>query len=281
MQALGFIETKGLLAAVEGADAMLKAAEVTLADKTYVGGGLVSIAVTGGVAAVKAAVEAGAAAVKQINESLLVSTHVIPRPHDEINSLIKPVNLTTQAQDMDTDAAGNSTAEDTDAVETEAEDTEATESEADDIEAEDTEATETEADDIEAEDITAETDTSEETFLKDISEEDAEIEAAESEAEAVEANVEKTEISETAEDYGSKETMLQDNIPEKISKNTIDKLVQEYGLEKALEVLDGLKVTKLRNLAREYKNLRIAGRVISKAGKKLLLEEFREYYKKN
>ena len=89
MQALGLIETRGLIAAIESADTMLKSADVTLIDKTYVGGGLVSVAVTGGVAAVKAAVEAGAAAVKQINGSLLVSYHVIPRPHDEIDELLK------------------------------------------------------------------------------------------------------------------------------------------------------------------------------------------------
>lgn len=88
MQALGLIETRGLVVAIESADAMLKAAEVSLIEKTYVGGGLVSIAVTGEVAAVKAAVEAGAAAVRQINSSLLVSQHVIPRPHQELDDVI-------------------------------------------------------------------------------------------------------------------------------------------------------------------------------------------------
>ncbi|MDR7240460.1 BMC domain-containing protein [Neobacillus drentensis] len=94
MQALGLIETKGLLAAVECADAMLKAANVTLIEKNLVGGGLVAIVVTGDVGAVKAAVEAGAAAVEQLNSALLVSQHVIPRPHEELADLIgseKPV----------------------------------------------------------------------------------------------------------------------------------------------------------------------------------------------
>jgi ethanolamine utilization protein EutM len=92
MQALGLIETRGLVAAVESADAMLKAADVTLIDRTYVGGGLVSIAVTGEVAAVQAAVEAGATAVGQINRTLLVSQHVIPRPHEEVDGIIFSVN---------------------------------------------------------------------------------------------------------------------------------------------------------------------------------------------
>lgn len=94
MQALGFIETRGLIVAIESADAMLKAAEVTLIEKTNVGGGLVSITVTGDVASVKAAVEAGAAAVRQLKSDSLVSQHVIPRPHEELNSLIglnKPI----------------------------------------------------------------------------------------------------------------------------------------------------------------------------------------------
>lgn len=90
MQALGLIETKGLIAAIESADAMLKAADVRLLEKTVVGGGLVTITVTGDVAAVKAAVEAGSAAVIRISSSLLVSQHVIPRPHEELGSMIGP-----------------------------------------------------------------------------------------------------------------------------------------------------------------------------------------------
>lgn len=88
MQALGLIETKGLIVATESADAMLKAADVKLLEKTYVGGGLVCIAVTGDVGAVKAAVEAGGAAVRKIDEKLLVSQHIIPRPHEELGNII-------------------------------------------------------------------------------------------------------------------------------------------------------------------------------------------------
>lgn len=88
MQAIGLIETKGLVAATESTDAMLKAADVSLLEKTYVGGGLVSIVVTGDVGAVKAAVEAGGAAVRKLDERLLVSQHIIPRPHEEIKEII-------------------------------------------------------------------------------------------------------------------------------------------------------------------------------------------------
>lgn len=93
MQALGLIETKGLVAATESADAMLKAADVNLLEKTYVGGGLVSIAVTGDVGSVKAAVEAGGAAVRKIDEKLLISQHIIPRPHEELNSIIATTKI--------------------------------------------------------------------------------------------------------------------------------------------------------------------------------------------
>lgn len=92
MQALGLIETKGLIAAIESADAMLKAADVNLLERTYVGGGLVSIIVTGDVGAVKAAVEAGGAAVRKINSTLLVSEHVIPRPHEDLEHTIIPAS---------------------------------------------------------------------------------------------------------------------------------------------------------------------------------------------
>ena len=89
MQALGFIETKGLLAAIESADAMLKAANVSLYDRTFTGGGLVTITVIGDVGAVKASVDAGAAAVMNLGHELLISVHVIPRPHEEVDRMMK------------------------------------------------------------------------------------------------------------------------------------------------------------------------------------------------
>lgn len=84
--ALGMIETKGLVGAVEAADAMSKAANVKLIGKVHVGGGLVTVMVRGDVGAVKAAVDAGAAAAENIGE--LVSVHVIPRPHSDIELIL-------------------------------------------------------------------------------------------------------------------------------------------------------------------------------------------------
>ena len=84
--ALGLIETKGLVGAIEAADAMVKAANVTLIGSEYVGGGLVTVMVRGDVGAVKAATDAGAVAAGKAGE--VVSVHVIPRPHDETESVL-------------------------------------------------------------------------------------------------------------------------------------------------------------------------------------------------
>ena len=84
--ALGMIETKGLVGSIEAADAMVKAANVYLIGKEYVGGGLVTVMVRGDVGAVKAATDAGAAAAQRVGE--LVSVHVIPRPHVEVEVIL-------------------------------------------------------------------------------------------------------------------------------------------------------------------------------------------------
>ena len=82
LEALGMVETKGLVGAVEAADAMVKAANVRLMGKVIVGGGLVTVMVRGDVGAVKAATDAGAAAAQRVGE--LISVHVIPRPHGDV-----------------------------------------------------------------------------------------------------------------------------------------------------------------------------------------------------
>ncbi len=84
--ALGMVETRGLVGSIEAADAMVKAADVHLIGKVHVGGGLVTVMVRGDVGAVKAATEAGAAAAKRVGE--LISVHVIPRPHSEVEFIL-------------------------------------------------------------------------------------------------------------------------------------------------------------------------------------------------
>ena len=86
LEALGMIETKGLIGSVEAADAMVKAANVVLVGKEYIGAGYVTVMVRGDVGAVKAATDAGAAAARRVGE--LVSVHVIPRPHTEVEKVL-------------------------------------------------------------------------------------------------------------------------------------------------------------------------------------------------
>ncbi len=89
LSALGMIETRGFVGAVEAADAMVKAANVKLVGKTQVGAGLVTVIVRGDVGAVKAATDAGAAAAERVGE--LVSIHVIPRPHGDVELILPQV----------------------------------------------------------------------------------------------------------------------------------------------------------------------------------------------
>lgn len=86
MEALGMVETKGLIGSIEAADAMVKAANVVLIGKEYIGAGYVTVMVRGDVGAVKAATDAGAAAARRVGE--LVSVHVIARPHNEVDRIL-------------------------------------------------------------------------------------------------------------------------------------------------------------------------------------------------
>ena len=90
MEALGMVETRGLVAAIEAADAMVKAANVVLIGSEKIGSGLVSVMVRGDVGAVKAAVEAGGAAAARLGE--VIATHVIPRPHADVDKLLPKLN---------------------------------------------------------------------------------------------------------------------------------------------------------------------------------------------
>lgn len=117
-KALGMIETKGLIGAIEAGDAMVKAANVVLSGKECIGGGLVTVMVRGDVGAVKAATDAGAAAAQKVGE--LISVHVIARPHEEIDSILptdpenneNPEYNTEQEQEQELETKSNNTIED-------------------------------------------------------------------------------------------------------------------------------------------------------------------------
>ena len=89
LEALGMVETRGLVAAIEAADAMVKAANVVLVGSEKIGSGLVSVMVRGDVGAVKAAVEAGSAAAASLGE--VIATHVIPRPHGDVEKILPKI----------------------------------------------------------------------------------------------------------------------------------------------------------------------------------------------
>jgi len=95
--ALGMIETKGLVGAIEAADAMVKSANVQRVVRVQVGGGLVTVMVRGDVGAVKSATEAGAAAAEKVGE--LISVHVIPRPHAEVDAILPKAQDGVPAQE--------------------------------------------------------------------------------------------------------------------------------------------------------------------------------------
>ncbi|WP_346879863.1 BMC domain-containing protein [Clostridium sp. UBA3061] len=225
MQALGLIETKGLLASIEAADTMVKSADVSIIEKTYVGGGLVTIAVTGDVGAVKAAIEAGVAAVKNLNEEALVSEHVIPRPHEELESIIGSKSSVETQEILVSDEK----------VE----------------EPEEIQETQQSQD---AEDLEVVEEIQETKEIEEIQNSDA-----------LDNDLDK----------------LHKGSLENLHKDDVDNLVIKNGIEKTVLILSKLKVVKLRNLAREYKDFGITGRVISKAGKNQLLAKFKLYYEKN
>jgi len=93
--ALGLIETRGLVAAIQAADAMVKAASVEIIGRESIGGGYVTVAVSGDVGAVKAAIDAGATAAKRTGE--LVSAHLIPRPHEDVAKVLPAVDAAATA----------------------------------------------------------------------------------------------------------------------------------------------------------------------------------------
>lgn len=108
IEALGMIETKGFVGAVEAADAMVKAANVVLVGREYIGAGYVTVLVRGDVGAVKAATDAGAAAARRVGE--LVSVHVIPRPHRELEQVLESSGIVSATAQLASGARGQLTA---------------------------------------------------------------------------------------------------------------------------------------------------------------------------
>ena len=227
MQSLGLIETKGMLAAIEAADAMLKAADVGILVKIKVGGGRMNVSVTGDVAAVKAAVDAGMAAVDRLGSGLLLSGHVIARPHEELETVIGG----TPPMGPDD---GGAWAEGT--------------------------GPEAARDEKQTEPASALTEEAAEGVAEEASEEAAE------------------ETAEEAQSASPGQLASQAVFAAPPDRRTLDRLAAEAGGEAAVEALISLKAAELRTLAKEYPELELAGRDISKASKTLLLTAFQAHF---
>ena len=227
MQSLGLIETKGMLAAIEAADAMLKAADVGILGKIKVGGGRMNVSVTGDVAAVKAAVDAGMAAVDRLGSGLLLSGHVIARPHEELETVIGG----TPPMGPDD---GGAWAERT--------------------------GPEAARDEKQTEPASALTEEAAEGVAEEASEEAAE------------------ETAEEAQSASPGQLASQAVFAAPPDRRALDRLAAEAGGEAAVKALISLKAAELRTLAKEYPELELAGRDISKASKTLLLTAFQAHF---
>ena len=216
-----------MLAAIEAADAMLKAADVGILGKIKVGGGRMNVSVTGDVAAVKAAVDAGMAAVDRLGSGLLLSGHVIARPHEELETVIGG----TPPMGPDD---GGAWAERT--------------------------GPEAARDEKQTEPASALTEEAAEGVAEEASEEAAE------------------ETAEEAQSASPGQLASQAVFAAPPDRRTLDRLAAEAGGEAAVKALISLKAAELRTLAKEYPELELAGRDISKASKPLLLTAFQAHF---
>ena len=232
MQALGMIETRGSVAAIEALDAMTKAADVTLVEKTLIGGGLVTVTVTGDVAAVHAAVDAGTAAAERLGENHLVTSHVIARPHEELSVMFNPTDPFDNEEGFEAEVTEeNSMDLDPGVIEIE---------------------------------VKPAVDAEPESGVEPAT--DAEPESGVEPA---------TDAKSTT---GVELASVMERKNGELSRKYCDWLLKQKGKEALLLELQQTHVTKLRNLARNYPEIGIAGREISRANKVKLIEELKQWY---
>jgi predicted microcompartment shellprotein len=241
LQAIGLIETKGLIASIESADVMLKAADVKLISKTFVGGGLVTITVEGDVAAVKASVDAAVSAVERLGMDLLISNHVIPRPVDSIRDLFD------EKDKVYTETSCENIIED-------------------DIIKQD-----------ELEEETVITESHEDEISESVEDESHEGEISESQEDETQ---EELELPQDTNQY-NQQTEEKNEVTEKFNIKSIDKknftrsdfekIVSTYGSDTAQKVLESLNLTELRKLIKEYDD-EVKGVNISKLSKAKITE---------
>lgn len=222
MQAIGMIETKGLLAAIESADSMTKSANVQILEKVYVGGGLVTIIVNGDVGAVRAAVDAGGAAVKTLGEEFLISEHIIPRPHEDLKAIMEFGQKKEEIKENITDVEVKEQILEKEIVVEKIEETE-----------------------------------SEDEIFSDSLEADSQVENLEIvEEEKIEIAIEE----------------------KKFTRKDIEEYLRENKKEEIISELNILKISELRKLLKEYQELNLSNRTISKLNKENLINRILEFY---
>ena len=222
MQAIGMIETKGLLAAIESADSMTKSANVQILEKVYVGGGLVTIIVNGDVGAVRAAVDAGVAAVKTLGEEFLISEHIIPRPHEDLKAIMEFGQKKEEIKENITDVEVKEQILEKEIVVEKIEETE-----------------------------------SEDEIFSDSLEADSQVENLEIvEEEKIEIAIEE----------------------KKFTRKDIEEYLRENKKEEIISELNILKISELRKLLKEYQELNLSNRTISKLNKENLINKILEFY---
>lgn len=244
MQALGMIETRGSVAAIEALDAMTKAADVTLVEKTLIGGGLVTVTVTGDVAAVHAAVDAGTAAAERLGENHLVTSHVIARPHEELSVMFNPTDPFDNEEGFEVEVTEeNSMDLDPGVIEIEVKPA---------VDAEPESGVEPATDAEPESRVELETDAEPESGVEPA-----------------------TDAKSTT---GVELASVMERKNGELSREYCDWLLKQNGKEALLLELQQTHVTKLRNLARNYPEIGIAGREISRANKVKLIEELKQWY---
>ena len=222
MQAIGMIETKGLLAAIESADSMTKSANVQILEKVYVGGGLVTKIVNGDVGAVRAAVDAGVAAVKTLGEEFLISEHIIPRPHEDLKAIMEFGQKKEEIKENITDVEVKEQILEKEIVVEKIEETE-----------------------------------SEDEIFSDSLEADSQVENLEIvEEEKIEIAIEE----------------------KKFTRKDIEEYLRENKKEEIISELNILKISELRKLLKEYQELNLSNRTISKLNKENLINRILEFY---
>ena len=206
MKAFGMIETKGLIAAIEGADVMSKTSNISLLEKIHIGAGLVTVTISGDVGAVRSAVDAGVSAINNLGENFLISSHVIARPHDDLNSIFILDNDISQKRNDDF----------------------------------------------------SETDKLEEIQENVENKEELSLENEEKVALIPVENEERKKVN--------------------LTKEEIEKIIEDKKLDVLEETLKSLKISEIRKIVKEYKELGLTGKQIAKLPKEILIKKIFEYY---